>query len=349
MPLPVTYVYPQATELKEIEQDLVPEMEADDPLFFKELFPVETANTDRLEWEQWDNFYGLQQARGLDGMPASVARIGSNRYSTEPGYYGEFFRIDEKELTTRAKFASYTGQVDVTDLVQMGQRFLLQRRIDRQRWLGFELLQTGKYLVEAPGKGYEHRDIVSLETLTMSPALDQLSTAAPFAFILGWAKKGRGTSSKFGPEATCYVNWTTAQNLLGNTNANDLGGRYRLPNGATVNTIDELNSILVARGCPRIAVYDKGWSSGANTVSTFSPFIKDGYGILIGKRTTNTPLGRYRITLNAHNGMQPGPYTIVTNTYGQVRPQDAVLQVDDGHNGGPVIEFPSAVKIVRFY
>lgn len=348
MPLPYTFSYPLATELQEIEQDLVWEMEKADPVFFKELFPVENANTDMLEWEQWDNFYGLQQARGLDGMPSPVARLGSNRFSVQPGYYGEYTRIDERELTKRAKFASYTGSVDVTDLVQMGQRFLLKRRQDRQRWLGWTLLTTGSFLVAAPNGGYEHRDTYSFKTLTASPAINNLSTGAPFAFMLSWNTEGRGSSSKFGPDATCYANQTTINTILNNQNANDLGGRYKLEYGQTVNSLPGLNSVLASRGLPQLGVYDETYLT-SSAQSSYVNLIPDGYGVLIGKRTTGTPLGKYRMTINMHNGGQPGPYTIITNTYGVEPPDMARLQIDDGHNGGPVIQFPSAVRIIRFW
>ena len=130
----LTYTYPDSTELREIEQDLIPVLQDDDKVFFNELFPVENSDTYKLEWEQLDNFFGMQQARGLDGQPSRVARVGSNRFVTEPGVYGEFIDIDEAELTRRGQFAKFEGTIDVTDLVTQSQRQLLQRRIDRQRY-----------------------------------------------------------------------------------------------------------------------------------------------------------------------------------------------------------------------
>lgn len=340
------YVMPDSTELREIEQDLMLVLEADDPDFFNDLFPVENAPTYKLEWEQLDNFSGLQSARGLDGNPTRVNRIGSNRFVTEPGVYGEYVDIDETELTRRGEFAKFTGTVDLTDLTMQCQKHLLQRRIDRQRHLGWTLLTTGQFNVAAPNGQYEHRDRYLIDTITANPTFATVATATPLAFFLGLVLQGRGTSSAFDASATCYVNQETANRILGNTNANDLGGRFRVGGGDTINTLEDVNVILKARGVPQIKVYDKGYLTTANR-SSFVPFIPAGTGVLVGKRSTGAPLGCYRMTLNVHNDSQPGPYTMVVNTYGSQPPGRAVCQVHDGHNGGPVLFYPNAVRILN--
>ena len=341
--MPVTYVYPDSTTLRAIEQDLVPVIEQSDPVF-NEIFPVENADTFKLEWEQLDNFYGLQAARGLDGQPSKVARLGSNRFETEPGIYGEFVDIEEQELVRRAAIAKFEGVIDIQDLVMQAQRQLLQRRFDRIRYIGWTLLTTGKFMVAAPNGGYEHRDQYALETITASPAFSSRTTATPFSFFLSLLTKGRGTSAKFGPDAKIYFNAVTIQNILLNSNAADRAG-IRLDYGATLNKVDDINAILKGYGLPTIAVYDEGYLTGSDA-STFVPFIPDSVGVLIGKRTTGTPVGAYRMTINAHNGFQSGAYTQVFNTYGSEAPGVAKLQVHDGHNGGPVLFFPKACKIL---
>lgn len=272
-----TFNVPTATELEEIEQDLVPELEKEDPIFFKDLFPSDNSPTDKLEWEQWDNFYGLMQARGLDGSPSPVVRVGSNRFSTEPGYYGDSQRLDEAELTKRAKFAQFTGTIDAEDLALQAQRLLFQRRTDRQRWMGWTLLTAGKFLVASPNGGYEHRDSYTFKTLTASPAINNLTTGAPFAFMLSWNTEGRGTSSKFGPEAKCYANFTTLNTILTNKNPDDLGGRYKIGGGNTTNNLEDLNKVLSSRGLPQLIAYDEGYSTTKDTIASFVPFIPDGY------------------------------------------------------------------------
>ena len=343
--MPLTYVFPDSTELKGIEQDLLPVMMEDDPVFFQELFPMdETSKTYKLEWEQMDNFFGLQQARGLDGQPAPVQRVGSNRYSTEPGVYGEYVLIDEKELTRRGEFAQFTGSVDLTDLVATAQRQLLQRRLDRIRQIGWTLLTTGQFTVAAPNGGYEHRDRYIFDQFTASPTFSTVATATPFSFFLGLNTVGRGTSSQFGSAAKVYVNAVTVQRILNNANSADLGGRYRINGGDTVNDLANVNAVLKARGLPEIVEYDKGYLTGS-AASTFTPFIPNGTGVLVGRRPGSQPVGRYRMTRNANNDMQAGPYTLVIDSAGREVPR--TVQVHDGHNGGPVVEFPSAIKVLN--
>lgn len=342
--MPMTFTYPDSTELIELEQELIPQIEEDDPVFFS-IFPIRNVENWKLEWEQLDNFFGLQQARGLDGQPSPVARIGSNRFSTEPGVYGDFVSIDEKELLTRAAFAKFEGHMDITDLVMIAQRQLLQRRIDRIRYIGWTLLTTGAFLVAAPGGGYEHRDRYAFETITASPGFSNTTTATPLSFFLGLLTKGRGTSSTFDSGSKIYVNATTVQNIINNTNASD-GGRIRLNYGQTMNVLEDVNTVLKGRGLPTIEVYDKGYLTTPDPAS-FQLFIPNGIGVLIGKRSSGSAVGAYRMTLNAFNGFKPGPYTQVVNTFGQESPGVAKLEVHDGHNGGPVVFFPKAVKILN--
>ena len=68
------YSYPTATELMEIEQVKLPRLTADSPIF--KLFPFEGKRSHLLEWEQEDNYGGMQQIRGLDGKPPRVATVG---------------------------------------------------------------------------------------------------------------------------------------------------------------------------------------------------------------------------------------------------------------------------------
>ncbi len=338
----IPYVFPDSAELRGLEQDLLPVMMEDDPVFFKELFPIDDTSTSyKLEWEQLDNFYGLQQARGLDGQPAPVQRVGSNRFSTDPGVYGEYTLIDEKELTKRGEFAKYTGHVDLTDLVTSAQRQLLQRRLDRIRYIGWTLLTTGQFLVASPNGGYEHRDRYLFDIFTASPGVSNAGSSTPFSFLLGLNTVGRGTSSQFGAAAKVYINSVTVARILNNTNSADLGGRFRINGGDTVNDLANVNIVLKSRGLPTLVEYDKGYLT-TKDASSFTPFIPDGTGVLVGARPGGQPIGQYRMTLNANADMKAEPYTQVIDNAGREVPRQ--VQVHDGHNGGPVVFFPSAVK-----
>ena len=63
--------------------------------------------------------------------------------------------------------------------------------------------------------------------------------------------------------------------------------------------------------------------------------------IVVGRRTTGASLGRYIMTRNVNNpGFAPGAYTKVITKDDEV---PLAVEVHDGHNGGPALEFPSAI------
>jgi hypothetical protein len=137
--------YPSAIELAQIAQTLAPRLTADRPIF--DIFPMRPVDSHLLEWDQMDNFIGLQQIRGLNGEPPRVKQIGGKRYLMVPGVYGEFALLDEQQLTTRRPWGTFTGTIDVSDLVLEKQNQLLQRRYDRIELTGWTLLATGTFSV----------------------------------------------------------------------------------------------------------------------------------------------------------------------------------------------------------
>jgi hypothetical protein len=337
----VTYTYPEAEELKLIEQELLPTLSEDDPIL-KE-FPTTEVRSDRVRWEQKDNYKGLQQLRGLNGAPNFVNRVGAKEYDFAPGVYGEFTLIDEKELTTRRQWGTFGDPITIDDLIADAQAFLLQRRLDRLRLILWTLVLTGTFSVPHPRGGIMHTDVFNIQTFDSNVGWGTYATATPFADIRALALKYRGKSVDFGKGARLYINRTTLNNLLLNQNAADAYGR-RLPAGATINQLDEAQSILTANDLPQIAPYDGGY---IDETGTFQLFIPDNKGVLVGRRTNGASLGEYRMTVNANNpNLEPGAYTRVID-----RGEDTVprtIEVHDGHNGGPLIYFPSAIVACDF-
>lgn len=332
----LTYTYADSEELKLIEQELLPSLEEDDPIL-KE-FPAVEVRSNRIRWEQKDNFKGLQQLRGLNGAPNYVQRVGANEYDMAPGVYGEFTTIDEKELTERRQWGTFGDPIGIDDLVADAQMYLLQRRLDRRRQISWALVTTGTFSIPHPRGGVMHTDSYNIQTYTAAVPWSTYATATPFADIRAAALKYRGKSVDFGKGAKLYMNRTTLNRLLLNQNAADAYGR-RLPSGATINQLSDAQSILTANDLPEIVAYDGGY---INESGVFTLFIPDGYAILIGRRTNGASLGEYRMTINANNpNLEPGAYTKVID-----RGEDSVprtIEVHDGHNGGPVLWFPSAI------
>src|SRR5690348_2174970 len=139
------YIFPTASELQTIEQTKLPVLTQDDPIF--EHFPLVNVDSHVLSWEQRDNYKGLQQVRGMNGQPKRVNAIGGNRYTMEPGIYGEFATIDELELTTRRQWGSFDAPISIDDLVMEKQDLLLSRRLDLVKSILWTLVSTGTFTV----------------------------------------------------------------------------------------------------------------------------------------------------------------------------------------------------------
>lgn len=333
------FTFPSSIELKEIEQVKLPVLTQDDPIFDE--FPIVEENSNRLRWEQMDNYVGLQQVRGLNGAPGKVARVGAKSYDMEPGVYGEFLQIDEKELTERRQLGTFGTPISLSDITSRLQSQLLSRRIDRIKHIIWTLLTTGTFSVPKADGAIAHTDTFPLQTYTASPAWSTTGSAVPFADLRAVVLKRRGYSVAFGRQAKLYCNQTTVNNILLNTNASDVS-KIRAEYGQTINDLDKLNSIFAANDLPQIVPYDEGY---LNDSGTFTNFIPTDKAVLVGKRTNGAKLGEYRMTRNAENpDLGPGPYTRVIDRGELEVPRK--IEVHDGHNGGPVIYFPGAVVVL---
>lgn len=330
-----TYVYPTNQELQMVAQTKIPALEMNDPIF--EHFPTVNVDSHVLSWEQMDNYKGLQQIRGLNGQPKRVNAVGGNRFTMEPGVYGEFMNIDELELTTRRPWGEFNGSVDISDLVMQKQDQLLQRRVDLIKSILWTLVTTGTFTIANELGQTMYAGTFAVQSYTAGVAWGTSATATPLANFRAVQLLSRGYSVDFGPRARAYMNRVTFNKLVSNTNSNDLAGR-RVTGLLSVLNLDEINAINAGEGLPTIVVYDDGY---LNNAGTFVPFIADDKVVVIGARPGNQALGDYAFTRNANNpNMAPGPYQKVIDREEDVPRQ---IVVHDGHNGGPRLYFPSAI------
>jgi hypothetical protein len=338
-------VYPTSAELKLVEQDKLALLVQDDPLF--EMFPIVEEDAHLLIWEQYGNFIGLQAWRGFDGAPPKVSQTAISQYTMEPGVYGETEIIGEQELTIARKPGTFGDPAPFDYLVAIRQDKLLQRRLDRIRWIGWTLMTTGTFNVASPQGGTVHSDTYNLQTSTGAVTWSTHSTATPLADIRAAQLLSRGHSVAFDSGAKLFINRKWYNHMIANTNVNDLGGR-RTQGLATFDNLGQVNQLLTQDGLPNIAVYDEGYYPDGG--GGFTQWIPDAVGVLIGRRVSGVTVGEYRMTRNANNpNGAPGAYTFVRDMgSGDGSNRDSgrtprQLLVEDGHNGGPVVYFPSAI------
>jgi hypothetical protein len=336
------YIFPTSAELMAIAQVKTPRLMADRPIF--DIMPTRSVDDFQLAWEQMDNYVGLQQVRGLAGEPPRVKKVGISRYLETPGVYGEFIDLDENELTRRRTIGTYSSPVDLSDLVASAQDQLLVRRLDRIELIGWTLLATGTFSVAGPAGGIIHTGAYTTQTFTASVVWATAATSTPLADFRAVQLLGPAKGANFGSGARAYMNRTTFNQMLTNTNAADLGGR-RTTGLSPINDNARLNEYLAGENLPGIVIYDDGYITDAGT---FTRFVPNNKVIVVGQRPAGQTIGEYRYVRNVNNpNSAPGPYMkVVDKGAAENEPPPRRIDVHDGHNGGPVIFFPGSVVVM---
>lgn len=338
--------YPSNLELMTLQQEFLPTLTMDDLAF--DLLPPVNHDAAYVEWEQRDRFTGVMQIRGMDGEPPSAPVTGWKRYKMEPGVYGEWVAVNESDIIQRRTPGTFNVPIPIDDLVVEKQDYLLSRRIDRLRWIIWTLLITGTFNVPGPNGNVLHAGTFTVQTTTVGTLWTDYALSTPLKDLRATLLKFRGISASFGPNSMLVMNRVTANHMLSNNNAADLGGR-RSNYGETMNNIDFVNNILATNDLPRVRVYDLGYfPDGAG--AAFTPFIPDGKVLMIGQRPNGETLGEFQFTRNASNAdAAPGPYTYVSDSLDTGRPIPRRIRVDDGFNGGPAMFFPSLIIVLTVF
>lgn len=354
-------VYPNAATMREIAQDLIRDQQADDITL--KLLPVQSEPTHYVRWYQLDNYYGIMGMRGLDGSPSRVIEVGMNSYTYEPGVYGEYMTIGERELLTRAAPMHPELPIPVTDLVAMRQKQLIGRAYDRMRYNIWQLLGSGVLNIPLAGPAgpQVYQDTYTIQTLSASVPWASTSTAVPIQDLQRAQQLQVGHSVDLGAKAIAFMNQITANYMLNNSNAADLGGR-RDQYGATLNNMPAITNYFGAQNLPRPQVFDDGYQpyplNGPETNPTiqFNKFIPNHLVIIIGVRPGNAPVGHFKQTLQAMQmgrgtaSVNSGEYSFVKDYANGVNAPIEVpprLEVHHGMNGGPTLDFPSSIVALQ--
>lgn len=328
----MNYTFPTTEKLRAIAAEKLAVLTLADPIF--RFFPIENIDSSKVVWEQGDNTTGLQEVRGLGGSATRVKKTGSKKYTMEPGVYGEFITLDEIELTD-TRMIGGTDSVDISAMVMKAQDQLQARFVDRVRWIAWQIPQGSLSVLGTDGS-ILHTDTYPVQTASASVAWATSATAVPMKDFRTWKLLGRGKGCSFGRGAQAFMNSTTANALLNNTNASDLFGK-RNSTSSTISSIAELNKILLDADLPEIVEFDEGY---INDAGTWVNFIPDSKVVIFGKRTDGSRIGCYQMTRNVNNdGAKPGQYTKVEKKAGV----PIVIEVHNGHNGGPALEFPGSI------
>lgn len=333
----INYQYPTTRELREINPEKIQVLTRNRPTF--SIFPTTSSPYWTLEWKQKDNWRGMQQLRGLNGEPAKVQMVGEKAFSAEPGVYGEFMAVDEKMMTLRARDVPSGEPVSIDDLVTERQDYLNARETDLIEYVHWKALLDGQFTILGP-TGAEYSAAFGIQQAALSD-WSVTASATPLADLLAIQDLADGKSVSFGSNAQLMINSKTLRYLLRNTNANDLGGQLTTSVGTVkpVKTLAEINEVMTSNNLPTIVEYDEGYFDESGT---FTKWIPNDVGVLIGARSNGDTLGEYRMCRNAQNpNGEPGRYEEVIDHLGRRIPR--LIEVHRGHNGGLVIFYGSAI------
>lgn len=351
------YEFPSSRQLRRINPEKIGNLQRDRPTF--RLFPTRERQQWRLEWEQRDNYRGFQQLRGLNGQPSYVNMVGFKRFSQEPGVFGEFMGVDEMQMTVRASAGpqgigaiddqTLNRPIDIADLVTERQDYLNAREVDLQEWMGWAILEAGTFTIVGP-TGAVFAATFPLQQATFSDWSNH-TTATVLGDLLGTKLLARGKSVSFGAGAELYVNAVGVTHVILNNNPADLGG-MRPPSAAgglfrvgVPMTLGDANTIFTSQGVPSIVEYDEAYNRESD--GALINWIPDDVGVLVGRRTNGDPIGEYHMVRNINNaGAAAGRYTKVIDTLDREVPRS--ITVHQGHNGGHVVFYPSALVRVVF-
>lgn len=309
------------------------------------LMPIVNVNEVTLEYERNAVTRGLQFARGIGGTPGPVNKPGFESRTVSPGYYGDAYRINEKELIDKREVGSWTEFDSEGKQTGRASEFLTQRYLDRVENNIFTFLLTGGFEAKnIQGVPY-YQPVYDVDAVTPGTLFSDLANSTPRRYLQDRIATlhQRGFSVRF-DKGWMVMSSKTAITMLNNTNANDIGGR-RFDMGQTTNSFKEMNQLFVANGIPEATIYDEGYFP---ETGSFSLHVPEGKILLIGVRQDGEPIGEYRQTRAAQNAnSNPGEwYKVVDNRDREGAPE---VVAEAGHNGGPVPYYPEAVEIINAY
>ena len=328
------FSYSDARTLTEAGKEKMHVLEQDDPIF--EYFPIEEKDVSIISWEQEDADKGLQQVRGINGAPKHVKALGAKRFTVEPGVFGEFRNIDEKELTERRKLGTYDQHIDIDDLVAKEQDRLLGRENDRIRVVLWLLVTRGEYNLLSETGQMIYAAAFLFPTFTAPVPWSDPVNSTPIADIRNLMLQGIDliTDADFGAQGKLYLNQKKIQQMIANKNPDDLGGRFT--NISAAKGLARINEILTEEGLPTIVGHNGSYVDENGQKQRMVP---DDAGVLFGYRRET--MGSYTMTRNATNpNSEPGPYDEVIEN----RRPPKTIEVHRGHNGGPEIHFGKSIQ-----
>jgi hypothetical protein len=248
--------------------------------------------------------------------------------------------VTEEELVAIRTYGTFNQPIDLSKLVAVKQELMVAREADRMRWLLWQLLQNGYYTVLGPNNIIHDQAAYTLTAVAASVSWSTHATATPLADFRAVTLKHRGQSAMFDSSATAFMNLVTFNNMIANSNANDLGGR-RAPGLETIEGLAQYNALALKDNLPNVVVYDAFYLDEVTGLPV--QFLADNTVVVLGRRTNGAKIGRLVQTRNASLDGRPG---VFVGTYVSPKPPFKV-EVFRIWAGGPALSYPGAIVVMN--
>ncbi len=347
----ITYRFPTNVSLQEVVQEYVTDREA---LLGIKLLPPQPRDAQFIEWDELDYELGMTAPHNMNADPKIAGRPGSKTHRYAPLFFKETDVLKESDMLMPRSMGTLGGVVDVSADIARISKARVDKNFLRLEWL---IWQTLKGKLQYNENGVVVDETFPVQTQNALVDWDEAATATPIKDFQAMALRGRGLGVSFKKGATAYMNQTTANWLVNNRNDNDLWGYRNRDSVNATYSVEDVNKILVAQGCPTVEVHDEGcYDSAAN----FQLSLADGEVVVVGKRAAGEKVGDVILTPSLHHaamisqgGESRGFFSIV-EVNGRPNPgaitlaelggsKNPKVEITGGFYGGPRLLYPKSV------
>jgi Phage major capsid protein E len=341
------YQFPTNVALDRLTQEYAVQREK---LLGIQILPFQDEWVQIVQWDELDNESGITAPHALGADVKISQRPGSKLRQYTPAHFKEGELIKEDEMLMARQYATLGNVINLDDAV--GRR--LRARIDKD-FLRAEQLAWGALggSINVNENGVKVAETFPVQTYPIMTLWSNRSDSTPLKDFNGASLLFRGTGAT-GKGAKAYMNQTTANALLENTNDDDIHG-FRSQNFLSLTfTVEEANKVLEGRGLPTIEVYDEGYYVSKDD---FRTFLADGEVRIVGKRPAGQKVGDTALTPSLHRIVQgrqaPGFFSIIEcngqpsmGTFSAASlgaSSNPKIQITTGWYGGPRLYYPRSV------
>jgi hypothetical protein len=334
----LTLTFPTNHELNEVVQAF--KINPDRFIGLSKLLPMNTSMAQKVRWDERDHDRGLTAPHVMGTDPKNDARQGSKTYEYEPIPFKETDILKESEILRARELGTLAGTLDLSAEIARIAKNRYDKTMARIEKLIWDTLRGSIAIDE---NGVKVTETFAVQTHTPSVDWDTVATAKPLADFNALKLKFRKTGAS-AAGAVAYLNQTTLNWLLENTNDNDIKGFQNANFTHLPYSLDELNKIFAARGLPTLICYDEGYVDESDT---YTNFILDGEVFVIGKRPAGENIGDFTSTPSLHNNKngQPAPgYFSVIEVNGQPSEQVGSISMSQlGTAKNPKVEITGGI------